>query len=72
MPRGNPPYQLDTLVYYFRGARFANVAVKLRHPDVPAVQADCDRYIAQMDHYIEAVTATFKLRREREAGGTGG
>ena len=72
MPRGNPPYQLESLVYYFRGARFANVAIKLRHPDDAALQADGDRYIAQMDRYIEAVTATFKLRREREGGGAGG
>ena len=71
MPRGAPPMPLEQLVPYFRGARFACVAMKLRHPDDKALQADADRYIEMVDQYSEAAVATFRLRRQREAGRSG-
>ncbi len=67
MPRGAPPIVLENLVPYFRGARYANVAMKLRHPDDAALQADADRYIEMLDHYSEAAVATVRLKRQREA-----
>jgi hypothetical protein len=63
---------LEQLVPYFRGARFANVALRFRHPDDPALGADTGRYIAMCDHYTEAAVATFRLRRERERNSSGG
>ena len=75
MPRGAPAMPLEQLVPYFRGARFACVALRLRHPDDLELQADTERYIARLDHYSEAAVATFRLRRQREraaAEGDGG
>ena len=66
---------LEQLAPYFRGARFANVALRLRHPDDQALHADTERYIAMCDQYTEAAVATFRLKRERAriaSGGDGG
>ena len=69
MPRGAPATQLEYLVPYFRGARFAIVALRRRHPDAPGLEPDAERYLAMLDRYSEAAVATFKLRKQREAGG---
>ncbi len=66
MPRGAPALPLENLAPYLRGARFANVALKLRHPDDAELQEDADRYIEMLDRYWEAARSTFRLRRERE------
>ncbi len=50
-PRAMP---VSTLRPYWRGARFAAVALKMRHPEIGA---DSDRYVAQMDRYTEALKA---------------
>jgi hypothetical protein len=63
---------LEQLVPYFRGARFANVALRLRHPDDQALRADTGRYIAMCDHYTEAAVATFRLKRDRARAASGG
>ena len=39
---------------YCRGARFAAKAMGMRHPQA---KADADRYVAQMDRYMEAIRA---------------
>jgi hypothetical protein len=67
--RGAPPMPLENLVPYFRGARFAVVALRRRHPDVPTLHADAERYIQMVDRYSEAAVATFRLRRAREEEG---
>ncbi len=67
MARGDPPMPLESLVPYFRGARFANVAMKLRHGDCVNLGPDADRYIEMCDRYSQAAVATFRLRRQREA-----
>jgi hypothetical protein len=69
MPRGAPAFALENLAPYFRGARFACIALRGRHPEDAELAADCDRYIAMVDRYSEAAVATFKLRREREGDG---
>lgn len=53
-PRAMP---FELLNPYFRGARFAVVALSRRHPDLGE---DAARYIAEMDRYMEAVTALFR------------
>jgi hypothetical protein len=57
---------LENLVPYFRGGRFAMLAVKGRRYGVPELDQQVDRYIAMADHYAAAAVATFRLRRQRE------
>jgi hypothetical protein len=58
---------LESLVPYYRGARYSLVGLRLRHPDLPAdVQADIDRRVEMLDRYSEAAVATFRLRRRRD------
>jgi alkyl hydroperoxide reductase subunit AhpC len=45
---------VDALLPYCRGARFAAKAMGMRHP---SAKADADRYVAQMDRYMDAVRA---------------
>jgi hypothetical protein len=66
MARGDPPMALENLVPYFRGGRFAMVAVKLRRYGVPELDRQVDRYIAQADRYMAAAVATYRLRRQME------
>lgn len=49
---------------YFRGARFAVVAMKGRFPEA---SEDGDRYIAQMDRFIQA---TRELKARKRAAGS--
>ncbi len=44
----------EALVPYYRGARFAAVALGNRHPQA---KEDADRYVAQMDRYVGALKA---------------
>ena len=53
----------EQLVPYFRGARFAVVALRRRHPEAPGLDSDAQRYIDMLDRYSEAVIATFRLKR---------
>lgn len=62
---------LENLVPYFRGARFALVAMRLRHPADADLEADIERYLAMLDGYARAATDTFKLHRERQADPAG-
>ena len=64
--RGDPPFPLEHLVPYFRGGRFAMVAIRGRRYGVPALDRQIERYIAMADHYSAAAVATFRLRRQRE------
>jgi hypothetical protein len=66
MARGDPPFPLEHLVPYFRGGRFAMVAVRGRRYGVPELDRQVDRYIAMADHYMAAAVATYRLRRQRE------
>jgi hypothetical protein len=61
---------LEDLRPYFRGARFALRAMRLRHPQDRELAADVERYTAMLDRYAEAAVETFKLRRQRGAGDT--
>ena len=61
---------LESIAPYMRGARFAVVAMRRRHGrHDDDLAADAKRYIEMADRYSEAARATFKLRRERQAGG---
>jgi len=60
---------LENLVPYFRGARLALVAMRLRHPDCSGLEEDVERYHQMLERYSEAAVATFRLRRAREAPG---
>jgi hypothetical protein len=56
---------LDLLPAYFRGARFAALAMGKRHRHLgESVAIDSKAYVAQMDRFIEAVG---DLRRSRKA-----
>lgn len=48
-PRAMP---VHAMIPYFRGARFAAVALGARHA---SAKEDADRYVAQMDRYMESV-----------------
>lgn len=52
----------DALVPYYRGARFAVVAMSRRHPEI---ESDAQDYIDEMDRYMANVVALFRKRRER-------
>ena len=69
MARGDPPFPLEHLRPYFRGGRYAMVAVKRRRYGVPELERQVDRYLEMTDHYMEAAAATFRLQRERQGGG---
>jgi hypothetical protein len=72
MARGDPAMKLENLVPYFRGGRFAVLAMRHRHRRHDAdLETDADRYVRMVDHYAEAAVATFRLHREREKGGAG-
>ena len=66
MARGDPPMPLEQLLPYFRGARFALTAVKLRHPDDASLAADVDDYVAMLQRFEAAVVATYRLRRRQD------
>jgi hypothetical protein len=58
---------LESLVPYYRGARFSLIGLRLRHPDLaPAVRADIERRVAMLDRFTEAAVATYRLRRKRD------
>lgn len=47
---------LDGLPFYLRGARFAALAMGLRHGHHdPSIKEDSKAYVAEMDRYLEAV-----------------
>jgi hypothetical protein len=73
MARGDPPFPVENLVPYFRGGRFAMVAVRGRRYGLPALDRQLERYVAMADRYTAAAVATVRLRRQREqqAGGAG-
>lgn len=55
---GERAMSLDALIPYFRGARFAALAMGLRHRHLgDAIKEDSKAYVAEMDRYFEAVTA---------------
>jgi hypothetical protein len=58
----------EQLVPYFRGARFAVVALRRRHSDTPRLDSDAQRYIDMVDRYSEAAVATFRLKRAQGPG----
>lgn len=61
---GEKAMPLEALTPYFRGARFAALAMGLRHGHLDeAVKADSKAYVQEMDRYGEAVAAL----RERKA-----
>jgi hypothetical protein len=66
MARGDPPMSLENLVPYFRGGRFAMIAVRGRRYGVPELDRQVDRYVAMADRYAAAAVATFRLRRQQE------
>jgi hypothetical protein len=51
---GPRAFPVDWLLPYCRGARFAAKAMGMRHPQT---KNDADRYVAQMDRYMDAVRA---------------
>jgi hypothetical protein len=66
MARGDPPVALENLVPYFRGGRFAMIAVRGRRYGVPELDRQVERYVAMADRYMAAAVATMRLRRQRE------
>jgi hypothetical protein len=67
--RGDPPFPLEHIVPYMRGAQFGVTAMSRRHAKHdPDLGANADRYVAMAIRYQEAAKATFKLRRERGQG----
>jgi hypothetical protein len=66
MARGDPPMPLEQLVPYFRGARFALIAIRQRHPDDPRLATDADNYVAMLQRFEAAVVATYRLHRRQQ------
>lgn len=66
MARGDPPFPLEHLVPYFRGGRFAMIAVRGRCSGVPELDRQIERCVAMSDRYMGATVATYRLRRRRE------
>jgi hypothetical protein len=64
MARGDPAMPFEQLLPYYRGARFALVAMKLRHSEDADLVADADQYIGMLQRYEQAVIATWRLRRQ--------
>jgi hypothetical protein len=58
-PRAIP---LEYLHPYFRGGRFAVVAMSRRHPEI---EPDAEEYIAMADRYLEAAKAAYRASRAR-------
>lgn len=56
----------DWLMPYFRGARFASLAMGLRHGGLDqSVKDDSKAYVAQMDRFMEVVKALEEARADR-------
>lgn len=51
---------LEQLLPYYRGARFAVVAMGRRHPDI---RETADTYIAQLDRHSAAAQAVYRAKR---------
>lgn len=61
-PRAMP---LDGLPYYLRGARFAAMAMGLRHAELgDAIKEDSKAYVEEMDRYFEVVVALRRSLRD--------
>lgn len=54
----------DLLYTYFRGARFAVVALAHRRPEI---QQEADDYIVQMDRYMDNARRLFKEKKRAQA-----
>lgn len=56
----------EGLFYYLRGARFAALAMGLRHKDLgESIKEDSKAYVATMDRMLEHVKAFHKKREDR-------
>jgi len=65
MARGDPAMPLEQLLPYYRGARFALLAIRQRHPEDTRLAADVDTYVAMLQRFEAAVVATYRLRRRQ-------
>lgn len=65
MARGDPAMPLEHLVPYYRGARFALLAMRMRHPDDEELRADVERYTGMLQRFERAVIDTYRLHRAR-------
>jgi hypothetical protein len=54
---------LEQMLPYFRGGRFAVVALSRRHPET---KHEADRYVEQLDGYVEAVKQAFRAKRAQQ------
>jgi hypothetical protein len=52
---------LEALFPYYRGARFAVIAMSRRHPET---KDEADRYVALLDRYTEAVKQAYRAKRD--------
>lgn len=57
---GAAAFPLEQLVPYYRGARFAAVAMGRRFPDA---KDDADAYVAMLDRFTDAVKARYKAAK---------
>lgn len=63
---GDRAFPVEALPYYFRGARFAALAIGLRHKDLSEdLKADTKAYVEEVDRYFAEVVA---LRRRLGSG----
>jgi hypothetical protein len=61
---GERSMPFDGLFHYLRGARFAALAMGLRHKDLgDAIKEDSKAYVAEMDEMLEAVRELTKHRQ---------
>ncbi len=69
MARGDKPLPLEQLEPYMRGVKFAVQALSRRHIEHDSDLADdAARYFGMAERYRQAAIATFRARRDRQAG----
>lgn len=73
MARGDPPFPLEQLAPYMRGARSAARALAARHRGHdPDLAEDAARYVEMAERYLQAAVETFRARRAGQEGGGAG
>lgn len=65
MARGDPAMPLEQLVPYYRGARFALLAMVMRRPDDEELRAEVEQYSAMLQRFERAAVETYRLHRSR-------
>ena len=58
---GPSAFPFEQMLPYYRGARFAAIAMGMRFPEA---KESADAYVSQLDEYTDAAKATFRAKRD--------